>query len=611
MTEIHKTRPAPFAGIYLFDKNRMKPALLLRGLLKAGDQRAAAPPLSAAHGLALPPGNSITAIPGNPGSWLQLKSPDISGVEAAELYGRQGVSFTEDLRGQFAFALYDARGGKLLLCADRFSEISVFYAVFPGGIAWAEAPAPLSRLPGVDGGIDPRAVDRYVTMRSLPSPFTLYKGVRKLPPASMLTAGKGAPAVKVYWDPPMEEQRYRSPGEASEAVYAALLDSAKYRLRGVGRAAATVSGGMDSSSAAAMAAKCGVKLDTFTAGCKKADGCDFSASSAVIAKAVGSRHTYIEYDSPDGAAITEMSAGYAEPQADQCAAALWFAAEKMTGGAEVLFSGDGGDENFGGYIRTRLMLNMARKEKGPELETLLLKAQAAGDRISPETLLKVRTATGNRLETLYSELTRLYFGDTGDFYDPKEREELYNPAFLSSLGPGHKTSALAIQEIFSGTQGQNWMSRLTLPDLRIFHPDCTVPRLRATAERAGMRAVFPFNDHKLVELARGIPEKWKLPPGTTARNKCKLILRKAMAPLLPASIINGSQRPFPTPAGDWLAGSLNGFFRDSLLSPGARTAAFFRRRSVERLLSEHVSGKKDRNAELWDLLMLELWLRTH
>ncbi len=600
-----------FSGVYLFDRARLNPAGLLRGLLRSSGQGAEPSPSSPFPGLALPPGSSAAAIPGNPGSWLLLKSPDITLELAVQLYAKHGPSFTDGLRGQFAFALYDASAGELLLGADRFSEIPVFYAVFPGGIAWAEEPAPLSRLPGVDAGIDPRAVDRYITMRYLPSPFTLYKGVRKLPPAGMLTAGKGAPAVKVYWNPPMEERKYRSLGEASEAVYAALFDSAKYRLRGVRRAAATVSGGMDSSSAAAMAAKCGVKLDTFTAGCKKADGCDFSAASAVIAKAVGSRHTYIEYDSPDGAAITEMSAGYAEPQADQCAAALWFAAEKMSGGAEVLFSGDGGDENFGGYIRARLMLNMARKEKGPELEALLLKALAAGNSISRETLLKVKTATGNRLETLYSELTRLYFGDTGDFYLPEERRELYTPGFRSSLGQGHKTSVETIREIFSGTAGQDWMSRITLPDLRIFHPDCTVPRLRATAARAGLRAVFPFNDHKLVELARGIPEKWKLPPGTVARNKCKLVLRKAMAPLLPASIINGAQRPFPTPAGEWLAGPLNGFFRDSLLSPGARTAPFFKRRTIERLLAEHVSGKIDRNDELWDLLMLELWLRTH
>lgn len=609
MTERHNL-PAPFSGLYLFDRNRSRPALLLRGLLKSGDQRAAAAPLSAAPGLALPAGNPVTAIPGNPGSWLQLKSPDISAGEAAELYAKHGPSFTAGLRGQFAFALFDARSGALLLGSDRFSEIPVFYAAFPGGLAWAEAPAPLTGLPGVDCGLDPRAADRYLTMRYVPSPFTLYKGVRKLPPAALLTAVKGARAVKIYWNPPMEEKRYRSAGEAAEAVRAALEDAVKHRLRGVKLAAATVSGGLDSSSAAAMAARCGIKLDTFTAGCKKAD-CDFSGPSAALAGHIGSRHSYLEYTSPTEAEMLELSAGYAEPQADQCAVPLWLAARKMESGAAVLFTGDGGDENFCGYIRNRLMLDMARKEKGPELEALLSKALAAGSGLAPATLAKVRGTTDNRLKTLYSELSRLYFGDTGDFYDIKERRELYSPGFFSSLGPDHLTSAAAVEEMFRDTLGQDWLGRLTLPDLRLFHPECTVPRVRATAARAGMRAVLPFNDHKLVELARGIPEKWKLPPGTAARNKCKLVLRRAMAPLLPRAIINGAQRPFAAPAGDWLAGPLKGLFRDSLFSSDARTAPLFRRRAVERLLAEHLSGAKDRNAELWDLLMLELWLRTH
>lgn len=610
MTESHKTSPAPFSGLYLFDRSRAKPALLLRGLLKSGDQRAAAAPLSAAPGLALPPGNSITAIPGDPGSWLQLKSPDISAGEAAELYGRLGPSFTEGLRGQFAFALFDARRGTLLLGSDRFSELSVFYAAFPGGLAWAEDPSRLSSLPGVDGGLDPRAVDLYMTMRYIPSPFTLYKGVRKLPPAALLTAAGGAPAVKIYWAPPMEEQRYRSAGEAAEAVRAALEDAVRHRLRGLKLAAATVSGGLDSSSVTAMAVNCGLRLDTFTAGCKKT-GCDFSGPAGLLARHLGSRHAYIEYTDPAEADLLEMAAAYPEPQADQCAVPLWLAAQKMDSAAAVLFSGDGGDENFCGYIRNRLMLDMARKEKGPELEALLSKALAAGSGLPRETLLKVRRTTDNRLKTLYSELARLYFGDTGDFYDIKERRELYSPDFFSSLGQGHRTSAETVEGVFWDTLGGDWLSRLTLPDLRMFHPECTVPRVRATAARAGMRAVLPFNDHKLVELARGIPEKWKLPPGTAARNKCKLVLRKAMEPLLPRSIINGAQRPFAAPAGDWLAGPLLGLFRDSLFSSDARTAQLFRRRTLERLLAEHLSGKKDRNAELWDLLMLELWLRTH
>jgi len=600
--------PTPFAGIFFFDGNCAKAAGLLRGVLNSSGPAAA--PLSPVPGLALAARSSCTKLPGHKGSWLHFESPDIALREAAASYRKAPASFPSGLRGEFAFALHDADAGTFMLGADRFADMPVYYTLFPGGIAWADDPGPLSRLPGVDYGIDPRAVDRYMTMRYVPSPFTLYKGVRKLPPASILSVRGGGLSVRRYWEPPMDEDRYSSMREAAEALHQALLDAVKFRLGGVKRAAAMVSGGMDSSSMSALVVRCGIKLSTFTLGVPGREW-DYSEPGRVLAEAVGSRHTYMDYGEPDAERTLAMAASYPEPQSDQCALPLWLCAEKMRGCGEVMFSGDGGDENFGGYNRARLMLNMVWEHNGPELETLLGKAVSAGGRISPAKLDRIRSATGNRLDTIYSELTRLYFGDTGDFYHATERRALYTRDLFLSLRPDHETSAEAVRKIFTGTFGRSWMSRITLPDLCLFHPECTGPRCRATAARAGMRMVLPLNDHKLVELARRIPEKWKLPPGTLARNKCKLILRKAMERELPRAITNGNQRGFAAPAGCWLKGPLNRLFRDTLLSSDAKTSPFFRRKTVERLLAEHVSGKKDRNAELWDLLMLELWLRTH
>jgi len=593
-----------FAGIYLFSKDRARPEKLLRAAL--GGETGAQAPLAPAPGLALPPKAAFLPLAGKSGSWLQLESPDVSAKTAAALYLENGSAFPAGMRGQFAFSLHDAKDNSLLLGNDRFSEIPVFYALFPGGIAWAEEPSMLSRLPGVDGGTDLRVVDLYLTMRYLPAPFTMFKGVRKLPPASVLTLRGGKISITPYWNPPMEEGKFSSFEEASEAVHAALVDAAKHRLGREKRAAGVVSGGIDSSSAAAIAKHCGAGLSTFTLGAKGKEW-DYFGPGKALAKALRSDHHEIYYGEPGEKDILEMAASFGEPQADQCAFPLWKAAEQMKGLANVMFSGDGGDENFVGYGRIRRMINMAREQKAPEIELLLAKARLPETKLTPAVRRDLIHGGTNRLKTVYYELSRIYFCDTGDFFLKKERQALCRPGLIASLGKEHLTADELIQKGVRDTAGQDWLSRLTLPDLQVFHPDCTVPRLRASAARAGMRMIFPYMDHHLVELARSIPEKWKLPK----RGDCKFILRKTMERHLPLKITTGKQRGFSAPAGLWLKGTLNELFRETMLSSDARTGGIFRHKAVEQLFTEHLAGEKDHNGKLWNLFMLELWMRTH
>lgn len=599
-------RPNRFAGLYLFSKDPARPAKLLRAALGGGTGGDSSRPLSPAPGLALPPGTHFLPLAGKSGSWLQFESPHAAAEDAAGLYLKNGEAFPSALRGQFAFALHEAKDNSLLLGSDRFSELPVFYAVLRGGLAWSDEPGLLSRLPGVDCGTDPRAVDLYLSMRYVPPPCTMYKGVRKLPPASVLALRGGKLSINPYWTPPVKVERFGSAGEAAEAVRAALADAVRHRLAGEKKAAGVVSGGLDSSSVSAMVTDRGARLSTYTLSSKGKEW-DFFGPGKALAKAVGSDHHEILYGEPRGEELLEMAAGYGEPQADQCAYPLWKAAGLMKGTAGLMFSGDGGDEVFAGYGHIRKMLAMAREQRAPELELLLAKARLPGTRLTPALRRNFILGAERRLKTVYYELSRIYFADTGDFFLEKERLALCLPGFRASLGAGHETADELIQKEITGTAGQDWLNRLTLPDLLFFHPECTVPRLRATAARAGMRLIFPFLDHKLVELARGLPEDLKLPAG----GDCKFILRKAMERRLPRKIRSGAQRCFSVPAGTWLKGSLKNFFRDTMLAPDARTGGLFRRKAVEKLLTEHLSGAVDRTDRLWNLFMLELWLRTH
>jgi asparagine synthase (glutamine-hydrolysing) len=546
-------------------------------------------------------------LPGRPGSWLQFASRETSWEEAAGLFLRSGGSFTSELRGKFAFAVFDAAAGEILIGSDRFSEITVYYARLAGGIAWADTPAPLLRLPGVDAGIDPEAVDRFLTMRYVPSPLTLNRGVRKLPPASALRARAGSLRVRNYWSPPMDGGGCRTAEEAAQALRAALIDSVKFRLRGARRAAALVSGGLDSSAVAAAAASLGVALETFTIG-TPGKGLDFRRAGERLARALGSRHEYLPYASPAAADLAGMAAAYPEPQSDHCAVPLWLAAGRLKGGGALL-SGDGGDENFGGYERTRLMLQMARKEKGPEMETLLARASAAKG-LTPETLKKARSAVCSRLDTIYSELARIFLSETGNFSGRGALTGHYTGEFVKALGSRHKTAQEELRDYFRSTSLRDWLARTAMPDLAGLHPECAVPRVRAAAERCGRFSVMPFNDHRLVELAWRIPEKFKIPPGRTGARGCKSVLRRAVAGLVPEKLVSLPKLGFGTPAAEWLAGPLRELFRDAVLARDARTAAFFRRSSADSLFSEHLAKKRDRTEELWTLLMLELWLRS-
>ncbi len=517
----------------------------------------------------------------------------------AHLYEELGEAAVERLDGMFALVLWDARRRLLLLARDPAGKKPLYWAADARRFVFgSEIKALLAA--GVPAEMDEAALGESLAYGYVPTPGTLFRGIHKLPPASLMVVdARGVQAPRAYWDLrfPDEGAAADIPLEAAaEQVRAALTEAVRKRLVADVPLGVLLSGGVDSSAVAAVMARLVPgRVKTFCVGFEGHAFYDERAHAERVARHIGSEH-YSSVVRPQAAGLIEtLLHHHDEPFGDSSALPTYLVAQEARRHVTVVLNGDGGDETFAGYDRFQAAL-LAERLPGALRGALRLFARALPHGRSHASLTRRARRFADKSALPFDE--RIFAWHS--FFDLDTLQALGRPgvirpervlgSYRAALGAYPRASLL---------------SRLLYLNLRTYLLDDLLPKMDRMSMAHGLEARSPLLDRALMELAARLPDRHKR---RGARGK--LVLKRAVADLLPAGILERRKHGFGLPIGEWFRGELRKVAEDTLLG-GPRLSRFLEPAALERLLREHQAGRIDRGHQLWTLLTHELWLRRH
>ncbi len=521
------------------------------------------------------------------------------------LFEERGPACLADLQGMFAFALWDARDRRLFLARDRVGKKPLYWATTGRAVVFASELKALLMEPSLARELDPRALALYLAFQYVPAPWTIFRGVAKLPPATWALvdcSGPIPPPVRVerYWKLAYEPKLASAPEAAREAVLARLEEAVAARLESEVPLGVLLSGGVDSSAVVALARRRAAgPLRTFSIGFREETHNELPFARAV-ARRFETEHTELIVQPDAIAALPQIVWHLDEPFGDSSALPTFFLAQITRRHVTVALNGDGGDESFAGYERYRGRPLVARYERLPRWVRAELLGPAArwGARRLPASAFLEKLDLLNELSL--SDFERHYLGYL-TIFPPSMLKRLWalEPA---ALEPSPAEWAIEEARRFEAPRGLDWMLAC---DVTTYLPGDLLVKMDRMTMAHGLEARSPFLDHELMELAARLPAELKAPGG-----ELKGLLKSALRPILPAEALDRPKQGFGVPLSRWFQRDLNGLLRETLLGERARRRGFFRPEAVRRLVEQHLSGRFLHAHRLWALLMFELWART-
>ena len=507
------------------------------------------------------------------------------------LYEQHGLDFARQLRGMFAVAIWDSAKRRLVLARDRYGIKPLYYRTSEAGLEFASELRALPR-----GEVDLDALEAFLAFNSVPAPLTIFREARKLPPGHLL----------VWQNDNLDLQRFARPGptaaaelreddeaELVEELRARLHDSVRAHLIADVPVGVLLSGGIDSSALAALAANASAEpVRTFSIGFEERSF-DELGNARLVAERYGTQHRELVLRPDAALLLPALAEAFDEPFADSSALPTYLVSQLAAQYVKVALSGEGGDELFGGYytyvadLVAQRVGGLARLTR-PLVE--LLPTSSARASLDYKAKRFARAAHLPPLERhhgwkeIFSADARAELTGRRSGFDPVE----------------------LLRARFAETEGAELLARLQDVDLGLSLVDDLLVKTDRASMAHSLEARVPFLDPAVTNLAFALPRRHRV-----RGLRKKVLLRKALAPLLPEQIVRGKKRGFSIPAAAWLRGELEPFARDTLSRDTLRRQGYFRPEAVERLIDRHVSGKEDLSRQLWGLLAFTLWHEHH
>ena len=519
------------------------------------------------------------------------------------LYEQRGAACLGELRGMFAFAIWDRRRRRLFAARDRVGKKPFVYAHGPGGdLAFSSELASLVESPGFAREVDETALHHYLTYQYIPAPRTIWRGARKLPQAHALVWEGGTVRTWRYWDLRYTPKlRLGSLAAYRERFLEVFREAVRLRLVSEVPLGAFLSGGVDSSAVVAMMSLEGAApVRTFSIGFPEADY-DEVRYARMVAERYGTEHQELIVRPRALDVLPRLVCRYGEPFGDSSAVPTWYVSELTRRSVTVALSGDGGDEAFGGYQRylaDRLIAGYLLLPRALR-EGLLRRAIEAlpGPKRPRGFVGRLKRFVATADPERERQYVRYFCAFTND-----GKDGLYTPEFASRMS-GVDSVAL-VEELYRRADGASFLDRTLSVDMHSYLPDDILAKVDIAGMGNALETRAPFLDHRLLEFAAACPPGLKM-RGTTG----KYLLKKAMEPYLPRQVLRRRKMGFGMPVAEWFRGELGDMAGDLLLTPRALQRGYFRREELDRLLTEHRRLAADHGARLWVLLFLELWFR--
>jgi asparagine synthase (glutamine-hydrolysing) len=510
-----------------------------------------------------------------------------------------GVALLPKLQGMFAFGLWDAGAGELVLARDRFGKKPLLYRVENGAIDFASELTSLERLWGHAATLDRQALRLYLALRYLPEPWSIAAGVRKLPAGHLARFSRNGFAIERWYDlPTARHETFRSEPEAIAELRLRVDEAVRARLVADVPIGAFLSGGIDSAIVASLMTRHAKHVRTFTVGYVDAAAYyEERPAARQVAAHLGTEHTEIAVTSSDAlAALDAVWDGLDEPFADSSALPQYIIARETRRHVTVALSGDGSDEVFGGYRKYQGELAALRCNWLPGW---LKRAAFAPLALLPEGKDSPLLEKARRLRRFAAQGWKHAAARQAGWARNLDEAEL--DTLLVDEVP-----APTVEEIVAALRAEardaDPINAMLSADLGLGLVGDMLVKVDRMSMAASLEVRCPFLDHSVVECAATMPGRFKLAPGAG-----KQVLRRAFSDHLPREVFERPKKGFEVPIATWLKGELNDLARRAVDPGRLKRQGLFRPELPQRWLAALETGRRDTSGQLWTLIAFQAW----
>lgn len=511
-----------------------------------------------------------------------------------------GVPATLDkLRGIFALAVWDEAEQTLWLARDRLGVKPLCYAHVQDQLVFASEPKAVLAWHKTPDEMDVRALADYLAYLYIPAPRSIYAGVHKLRPGHLLKVRAGV-VEQVRWWQPKPAPLLGSSADAAEAVRALVQEAVREQMLSDVPLGVYLSGGVDSSAiAACMVQAASGSVQSFAIGYEGQDAAWNEADIAErVAKQLGCQHTTLMATDATLDMVPTIAARFDEPYGNPTAVLAWMLAKLSRPHITVALAGDGGDELFLGYPRYRAVWAAETLQHLPPAMARPLgawTAQLAG-RLGTKAAAVRRFAEGVGLPRADQ------YARWQTYIDGEARQPLLSTQTLEQIGSYH--TAQVMRDAMAGSEHLHGLDAATQADLATFLPSNLLDAGDRMSMAHGLEVRVPLLDHRLVELALGIPWSQKL---DVWHRQSKIVFKRALEGLVPPEVLRRPKKGFNPPIGAWILRNLDGLQNTWLAPDLVREAGVFSAEGVRALVEQHRSRQRDRGNELWAVAVFHAW----
>jgi len=517
------------------------------------------------------------------------------------LYEEKGVDCLKDLRGPFAFAIWDNRKERLFIAKDRVGKKPLYYHYRNQSLVFASEIKAILQDPEVSVEVNRPAITDYLSYGYTPTPETMFKNIMKFPPAHFMLYEKGNIRLQKYWELDFSKKIKMTERDYCDKAMGLLEECTKIRLISDVPLGAFLSGGIDSSAVVYMMSRLSSKrVKTFSIGFEEESHSELRYA-AMIAKKFNTEHR--EYIVRPNAIelLPKLVWLYNEPYADSSALPSYYVAQMTRKEVTVALNGDGGDENFGGYERFMAARYAEMLSRAPYFLRKWILANAI--KIMPEPIGQNNLSRKlKRFIMMAEEPYRVRHYNWVSIFRDFEKDLLFSDSFKREHAS--RRPFYYIDNAFNECGSKDILDQVMYTDIRTNLLDDLIVKMDIATMANSLEGRSPFLDHKMMEFCAAMPGNLKI-KGV----RLKYILKKALRGKLPDEILERRKMGFAIPVDKWFRVDLKDYVYDILMSDKSLKRGYFKRDSVKKLLDEHVAAKANNGARIWSLLFLELWHR--
>jgi asparagine synthase (glutamine-hydrolysing) len=521
-------------------------------------------------------------------------------------YEQRSADCVDDLRGMFAFAIWDDATARLLLARDRIGKKPLYYVVEDDCLYFASSLHALRQTSPRRWAIDVTALDAFLTVGYVPAPLTIYKGVLKLEAGTIAMLNGDALHTHRYWDLAKSTERFDGPFlEAVDRLDELLNAAVSLRLRSDVPLGVFLSGGVDSSLVTAVARRqSSVDVATFSIGFDEV-GFDESAYAARVAGELGTRHHSFRVRPDLLRTLPEMVRHFGEPFADSAALALWLLSQETRKHVTVALGGDGGDEAFGGYDWYRTATRIAQIKRAVPATAVALAGKACQGILRTAISRRPAARFSRRIGMLQMRDAATRYAAIRSIIGAQESEMLYDGALREHRNENAAGSTGArLTSLYRESVGSD-LRRMRYVDIATYLADCMMPKVDVTTMAHGLEARAPLLDQELLRFALTLPDEWLIDRGGGKR-----ILRAVLARYLSPVLFERPKHGFNMPLAQWFMESHQSAISALASSEPLVETGLLKPSGIKTLAAEHSGGYRDHSERLFVLFVLDAWLKV-